>query len=434
VQKIFNEQLGRTAEQSAVDFYTKALASGQSAADVAKSIAQAKEGQDMDIQAATSAYRQVMGRNPEPAGLQYWLSVAQSQGLTTQQLKDSIKAAAAPEVAQRGIIKPFDNMQLNSLEADPYAGYYSNQSIYDIAPDAENVSMIGDRKVQFRTPVTQQAVVSKFIDGVYTSNAGKDAYAATPGKDILNMPHIQAAIKVARDNGTLNASDFDNLTANLNAAKTPAQIRSALANPQGQVVVDAIYGQQIGEAKTLADAQAEAVGRQAVLTKQDPGYYQSNRVLSDAYKAAGLTVPFNYNAYAGVDTRDRTSNLLTPQNFAQKQTDLINTLNRNDPFRTSYQPISRGIANMPNSVQDPYSNEGLQFLYSNMMNQYAPPPADFVNPATFVSNRPYVYRPPAPDNLTLNTPIVDASKPNTPAADPAVTGRFAPVVDNSNPN
>jgi hypothetical protein len=89
---------------------------------------------------------------------------------------------------------------------------------------------------------------------------------------------------------------------------------------------------------------------------------------------------------------------------------------------------------MPNSVQDPYSNEGLQFLYSNMMNQYAPPPASFVNPATFVSNRPYVYRPPAPDNLVLNAPVADASKPVTPVEGSGIVGRFAPAVaaaDNS---
>jgi hypothetical protein len=43
-----------------------------------------------------------------------------------------------------------------------------------------------------------------------------------------------------------------------------------------------------------------------------------------------------------------------------------------------------------------------------MMNQYAPPPADFVNPATFVSNKPYTYRPTAPNNLILDNPIPDA--------------------------
>jgi len=418
IAQIYQEQLGRAPDAGGAAFYSNALANGTSLADIKNSIAQSLEGQQMDVQSAASAYRQALGRNPEPAGLQYWMSVAQDQGLNNQQLIDSIKAAAAPEQTTRGITQPFTNMQLNSLESDPYAGYYSNQSIYDIAPDAQNVSMIGGRKAQFTTPVTQQAVVSNFINGVYTANSGKDAYATTPGKDILNMPHIQAAINTARDNGTLTASEFNNLTSSLKTAKTPAEIRAALANPKGQVVIDAIYGQQIGEAKTLADAQAEAVGRQAVLSKQDPGYYQSNRVLTDAYQKAGLTVPFNYANYNGVDTRDRTSNLLTPENLIQKRTDLVNTLNRDNPYRVAYTPTTRGIANMPPSVQDPYSDEGLQFLYKNMMDQYGPPPANFVNPANFVSE-PYRYIPPPQNNLVLNTPVADASKPATPVVEAA---------------
>jgi hypothetical protein len=406
IAQIYQEQLGRAPDAGGAAFWSNALANGASVADIKNSIAQSLEGQQMDVQAAASAYRQALGRNPEPAGLQYWMSVAQDQGLTSQQLKDAIKAGAAPEIATRGITQPFTNMQLNALESDPYAGYYSNQSIYDIAPNAENVSTIGGRQAQFTTPVTQQAVVSKFINGVYST---------TPGKDILNMPHVQAALNVARDNGTMDAADYRSVVSSLGAAKTPADIRAALAKPQGQVVIDAIYGQQIGEAKTLADAQTEAAQRQAVLTKQDPGYYQSNKVLTDAYQKAGVSTPFNYNAYAGVDTRDTTQNLLTPQNLAQKQTDLVNTLNRNNPYRVAYTPINRGIANMPTSVQDPYSNEGLQFLYGNMMKQYATPPANFVNPGTFISE-PYRYVPPLQNNLVLNTPVADASKPVTPAS------------------
>jgi len=430
IAQIYQEQLGRAPDAGGAAFYSNALANGTSLADIKNSIAQSLEGQQMDVQSAASAYRQALGRNPEPAGLQYWMSVAQDQGLNNQQLIDSIKAAAAPEQTTRGITQPFTNMQLNSLESDPYAGYYSNQSIYDIAPDAQNVSMIGGRKAQFTTPVTQQAVVSNFINGVYTANSGKDAYATTPGKDILNMPHIQAAINTARDNGTLTASEFNNLTSSLKTAKTPAEIRAALANPKGQVVIDAIYGQQIGEAKTLADAQAEAVGRQKVLSAQDPGYYQSNRVLTDAYQKAGLTVPFNYDNYNGVDTRDRTSNLLTPENLIQKRTDLVNTLNRDNPYRVAYTPTTRGIANMPPSVQDPYSDEGLQFLYKNMMDQYGPPPANFVNPANFVSE-PYRYIPPPQNNLTLKSSIPDASKPATPVVEaaPVAPDSYSPSGD-----
>lgn len=416
VNQIYTQQLGRAPDAEGLAYWTSQLASGKSPAAVAAGINQAVEGQQMDIQSAASAYRQALGRNPEPEGLQYWMSVAQSKGLTANQLKNEITKAAVAEQTQRGIAPgtKFTDMQLASLESDPYAGYFSNQSIYDIAPNAENVSMIDGRKVQFTTPVTRQAVVSNFVNGVYT---------ATPGKDILNMPHIQAAINVARANGTLDETDYNAITSGLNTAKTPADVRSVLAKPQANVVVDAIYGQQIGEAKTLASAQAEAAQRNAVLSKQDPGYYQSNRVLSDAYRAAGLSVPFDYSAYQGVDTRDVTKNLLTPENLIQKRTELVNQLNRNNPYRVAYQPINRGIANLPASVQDPYSDAGLAFLYGNMMNQYAPAPLGQINPATFATV-PFSYTPPPVNNLVLSRPIADAA---TPPPAPALAP--APVAD-----
>ena len=37
------------------------------------------------------------------------------------------------------------NMQLAALEADPYGGRYATQSIYDLLPNAVNVSNIGNR-------------------------------------------------------------------------------------------------------------------------------------------------------------------------------------------------------------------------------------------------------------------------------------------------
>lgn len=418
VKKIYNEQLGREAEAEGLANWAKLLGSGKTAAEISKDIARSKEGQKMDIQSAASAYRQVLGRNPEPEGLQFWLSLAQSEGLSSKQLMDRIAEAAAPEMKARNITKPFTEMQLASLESDPFAGYYSDYDIYNVAPDAENVSMIDGRRVQFTTPVTRQSVVSQYKDGVYTS---------TPGKDLLNMPHVQAAINVARANGTLDQADYNTLTTGLNTAKTPAEVRAILNRPQGQVVIDAIQGQQIGEAKTLAAAQAEAAQRQPILTAQmaqNPGTYLSNAALTNAYRAAGVSIPADYSFYQGVDTRDRTANLLTPENLVQKRTELVNQLNRNNPYRVAYQPINRGIANLPASVQDPYSDAGLAFLYGNMMNQYAPAPLGQVNPATFTSN-PFTYIPPPPNNLVLSRPIADAA---TPPPAPASGGTLGGAV------
>ena len=63
---------------------------------------------------------------------------------------------------------------------------------------------------------------------------------------------------------------------------------------------------------------------------------------------------------------------------------------------------------MPDSVQNPYSDAGLAFLYGNMMNQYAPAPIGQMNPATFTPGPTYAYTPPAVNNLALQTPIPDA--------------------------
>jgi len=421
VTQIYAQQLGRAPDASGLQYWSNLLANGASPQSIAAGIAQSKEGQDMDIQSATSAYRQALGRNPEPAGMQYWLSVAQNEGLSSKQLQDRITAAASAEQTARNIAPgtKFTQMQLDALGANPYAGYYSEKSIYDIAPNAVNVSKIGDRQVQFTTPVTQQAVVSQFIDGIYTPQQGLE---------VLNTPHALAAINVAVANGTLKKSDYDRLVSDISNSKTAAEVRSALAKPQGQVVIDAAYGQQIGEAATLAEAQREAAQRQAVLTKIDPGYYLSNRTLTDAYQKAGVSTPFQYDFYKGVDTRDIKQNVVTPQNFTSMRDQLANQVRAN-PYRPEYDPINQNRTPLPASTRDPYSDEGLKVLYGNMMDQYGTRVPGQPNPAVVSPYNPNPYTPPPPSNLTLNTPIPDASKPATPAPDTSGPfGRFASDV------
>jgi hypothetical protein len=407
VNAIYKDQLGRTTEKDAegLKFWSDALKSGQSVEDITKGINQSLEGQNFDTQYITSLYRQNLARNPEQAGFQYWLSEAQGAGYTPKEIEAILKQAATPEQAVRNITpgQKATEMQLAALESDPYGGRYATRSIYDLLPDAVNVSTIGGQKAQFVNPVTQQPYVTNYGQGTFSQTAGQVSQAA--GKEILNIPQVQAAIDVARNNGTLSTAGYNALLADLNAAKTPEQTRLALAKPQAQVVVDALYGQQIGEDVNLAAARTEGVGRQGVLSAQDPGYYQSNKVLTDAYQKAGLTVPFDYNAYKNVDTRSGQANLLTPANFQQKQNELVKELTT---YKPTYPTLGRRTTDLPTSVRDPYSNEGLQFLYGQMMDQYGPPPSGFINPATFVSN-PYTYKPPPVNNLTLTTPIPDAA-------------------------
>jgi hypothetical protein len=415
VTTLYKDQVGRAPDAEGLKFWSDALKNGQSVADVTKGINQSIEGQNFDTQYITSLYRQNLARNPEQAGYQYWLSEAQAAGYTPKEIEAMLKQAATPEQAVRNIT-PGENatqMQLAALESDPYAGRYTTKSIYDLLPDATNVSTIGNQKAQFINPVTQQPYVTNYGEGSWTQKVGTD---------VLNTPQVDAAIRVARANGTLSTAGYNTLIADLRAATTMDQTRAALAKPQGQVVIDAIYGQQIGENVDLAAAKAEAAKRQAVLNANDKGYYQNNTVLSKLYKDKDITVPFDYSAYNGVDTRTGQADVVTPENFQQKQNDLTRTLST---YKPTYPTLNRNTG-LPPSVRDPYSDEGLQFLYGQMMDQYGPPPEGFVNPATF-QNTPYTYKPPAPNNLVLNTPILDATKPapaaNTVAA--AVTGERA---------
>lgn len=320
VAKLYEQKLGRTADAAGLEYWVN---SGKSAQEISRELSLAKEGQDLQLEAATAAYRQVLGRNPEQAGIQYWQSLAQSQALSAQQLQDAIRAAAAAERTKQGITQDFTNLQMAALEADPYGGRYSTRSIYDVIGNPENVSYINGRAVQFAAPVTQQMVVSNF---------GKDGYKATAGTDILNNPAVYAAIDRALASGTMTSNEVNTLVNDLKNVRTAEDYYAAVNKPQGQVVIDALRGQQTGEAKTLAEAQAEALQRQAVLDATNQGYYQSNFQLADAYKAAGLNYPFGREAYQGYDTGVTKDMVVNQQNFNQKINELLSGMNQRYSF------------------------------------------------------------------------------------------------------
>jgi len=316
VAQLYQQQLGREADVGGAEYFASRLASGASESEVAKEMAQSLEGQNLLTQAITSAYRENLARNPEQSGYQYWQSAAQDQGLSAKQVKDLVSNAAVAEQVQRGISGGFTNMELASLEADPYGGRYATQSIYDLLPDAVNVSTIGGRKAQFVSPVTQQPVVSQFGQG----------FTAKSGTDVLNQPAVQAAVSRAMNSGTLTQKDYDLLVKDLTTAKDVGDMYAAFNKPRGQVVIDAIYGQQTGEAKTLAEAQAEATQRQAVLNANNLGYFQANPQLAAQYQAAGLNYPFSSEAYQGYDTRTGQASVINPQNFTTRINELLSGL------------------------------------------------------------------------------------------------------------
>ena len=323
IDSLYQEQLGRPADEGGKEYYLSQLQSGATPQQIATELNQSLEGQNFDTQFITSLYRQNLSRNPEQAGFQYWLSEAQAAGYTPAEIQDILVRAAIPEQTTRGIIPgtEFTNMTLADLEADPYGGRYITNSIYDLLPDAVNVSQIGNRQAQFVSPVTQQPVVTN-----YQPASTGYSWAQQAGQDVLNTPAVQAAVQRAIDSGAMTANEYRTMFADLQNARSMDDVYAAFNKPQAQVVIDAIYGQQIGEANTLAEAQAEARQRQAVMSANDLGYYLNNFLLADQYQQAGLDYPFGPEAFTGYDTRTGQANLVTDENFNRQLNNVLTRL------------------------------------------------------------------------------------------------------------
>jgi hypothetical protein len=321
VEQIYQEQLGREPDEGGLKFWSDALANGAPVSQVLAGINQSVEGQNYDTQYITSLYRQILGRNPEQEGFQYWLSEAQSLGYTPDQIRSILGEAALVEQGQRGITgQTFTNLQLPDLEADPYGGRYLTQSIYDLLPDAVNVSSIGGRQAQFVAPVTQQPVISQYTTG------GNQGFSATTGLDVLSAPAVQSAINRALASGAMTDAEYRTMFSDLQKAQNMTDVYAAFNKPQAQVVIDAVFGQQTGEANTLAQAQAEAAQRQNVLNALGSDFYMSNPVLAQAYQDAGLYYPFTEDMLGGYDTRTTQANVVTDANFNRQLGNVLTQL------------------------------------------------------------------------------------------------------------
>jgi len=342
----FQTQYGREPTADEVAYYSNQINSGRiTQPQITHALNQSLEGQNYDTQYLTSVYRQMFGRNPDQEGFQYWLSQAQNDPqMTGDVVRQWIGAAAQgidPVRYADVMLKQERAIEMASLEADPYGGRYATTSIYELPTDAVNVSQIGGRNVQFVAPVTQEPIISQFNQGQFASRAGLD---------VLSAPAVNAAVQRALASGTMNQTDYNNLYNDLRDARSMDQVYEALNRPRAQVVVDALYGFQAGEGKTLEEAQTEAGVRTPYI--QQFGYYPSNMAVADVLQRAGVDYAFGPGAYAGYDTMTRQANVVTPQNLNQQVGRLINQIYGQADFVPT--PITPGY----------YSERGFEPTYT----------------------------------------------------------------------
>ena len=321
VNELYQTRLGVEADPEGAAYWQSRLAGGENVQDITKEFTRAadRDYTNFITQAITSAYGSNLARTPEQEGFQYWLSSAISSGLSAKEIQDAIKAAGITEQELRGITGGNTQFFAPDLEADPWGGRFATRSIYDIPADEANrinISYINGIPVQFVAPVTQQQYISKF---------GEGAWNAIAGDEVLSVPRVTEAVDRALRSGSMTQQEAKGILDALQTAKEPADVRKILGIPQGAIVIDPKYGQQIGQDNDLKKALAEAALRQEVLSAQDPGYYQASDVLGQAYLDAGLPWEFMSNTYLA-DTMMTQANKLTPENFNQKVNELIKSL------------------------------------------------------------------------------------------------------------
>lgn len=268
VADIYQSQLGRAPDEGGLAYWTGLLDSGDmSLSQIEQAINNSLEGQNYDTQSVSSAYRENFARNPEQEGYQYWVSSLQADPtLGASWASDAVKAGAQGSDITASQNGPYASANVASLEADPYAGRYATQSIYDLIPDAVNVSQIVGKDAQFVTPVGQTAVVSNFgADG---------SFSATPGQYTVNPGQAAAQTNLALASGALSEEQYQQMMDALGTAKTGEDMQAAFNAPTADI------GLGIG-------------GRQKSVN--------------------GMTLDFDpliADAYAGVDTRTSSSDFV----------------------------------------------------------------------------------------------------------------------------
>jgi hypothetical protein len=326
----YKAQLGRLPDDGGMQYYLSELSAGRKTQEqIIAELNKSLEGQNYDTQVLTSEYRQTFGRDPEQEGYQYWMSRLQDDPTLVQGVVDDYLIGGARGVdAQTLAAAPanFTEIVTAALQADPFGGRRATQDIYAVGADTPNVSMIGNMAAQFVNPVTQQAGIS-----VFDPVTGEFKYQL--GQDTLNAQRVKNAIDIAKGSGALTAQQAEAMFSNVSNATNMDQLRAALAAPQATVVLDELYGMQIGEDADALKARAEAAQRQTVLNNFD--YYPAYDNFGTSLEAAGMVNPFAAQNYYA-PTMATAADVVTPQNFGQKQAEAVNMAFAGSNFRPSF--------------------------------------------------------------------------------------------------
>jgi len=255
-------------------------------------------------------------------------------------------------ITQLGVISTFNNKGVgttNKFTDAQVAAYLKDNAYSNPAQVNEAMNMFGISNAQLtkatellakNDPSVAQATAA--YNAQVTANpqvvaqnaqalANASRFSATPGVETMSIPRINEAIDRAFKAGSLTQSEYNQMLTSMTQATNPADVRKALATPQGSVVIDALTGQQTGP-----------------------------------------TAPFQADTYRA-NTMQTQANQVNPQNFNQRINELLSSLNQQ--------------FGSPQSAQTPltgqyYSESGLQPSFTAPSARTLQP---LTNPATISS-------------------------------------------------
>jgi hypothetical protein len=278
---------------------------------------QSLEGYNYDTQSIISGYRSTLGRNP------------------TQTEYVSAMATLGYDPFNPTVLGEAGKLSANvaALESDPFAGRYANVNpygTYDVATQTykldgtlPNISQTSQgNSVQFISPVTQRPITTSFVNG---------KLVVKDGVDTLTGEQAQSAINLALNTGALTATEYKTLTNSLASAKSMDDVYKAFGTPQAVTALDPKYGFELGVGKTLAQAQANSVGVQALVDQAaatNGGRLPANFSVANLAKTANVPFQFGQPTYNKSFTTDANTPITT---LAKSPTVMFNPANPTAP-------------------------------------------------------------------------------------------------------
>jgi hypothetical protein len=251
------------------------------------------EGYNYDTQSIISGYRSALGRNPTQTE---YVSAMANLGYNPYD---------ATVLGEAGKL----SANVAALESDPFAGRYANVNPYGVYdPTTQTYKLDGTipnisqnvtgNSVQFINPVTQQPIVTSFVDG---------KLVVKEGVNTLTGEQAQSAINLALNTGALTGTEYKNLTGALANAKSMDDVYKAFGTPQAVAALDPNYGFQLGVGKTLEQAQANSTGVQALVDKiaaENGGRLPANFSVGALAQANNVPFQFGQQVYDKAYTTD----------------------------------------------------------------------------------------------------------------------------------